>query len=348
MIRFNCDYAEGAHPAVLEKLIATNLEQTPGYGTDDYCLAAANLIRELCSAPSADVHFLVGGTQTNMTVIAAALRPHQGVIAAASGHINCHETGAIEASGHKVLALPAENGKITAEQIDAYVCAHMADGDREHVVQPGMVYISNPTELGTLYSLAELEAISAACRRHGLPLFLDGARLGYGLAASDNTLSFADLARLCDVFYIGGTKQGALFGEAVVITNAALKRDFRYLIKQRGAMLAKGRLLGLQFLALLEDGLYLRLAREADRLADRLRDAFEACGYPLVGKNSTNQVFVSMPDTVLDRLRADYSFEMWGRADDTTSTVRFCTSWATREENVDALIADIRKVSGHV
>ena len=267
MIRFECDYGEGAHPSILQRLQETNLEQTPGYGEDVYCAKARETIKKLCGTPKADVQFLVGGTQANLTVISAALRPHQGVVAAQSAHINVHETGSIEACGHKVLALPAKDGKIAAGQIAALCEAHRADASREHTVQPKMVYLSQPTELGTLYTRSELMAISDVCRANGLYLFVDGARLGYGIARAGNDVSFGDLGTLCDVFYIGGTKQGALFGEAVVLVNPALQEDFRYLIKQKGGMLAKGRLLGLQFSALLEEQakLYLSLSRHADR-----------------------------------------------------------------------------------
>ena len=254
MVFFHNDYSEGCHEKVLQALAATNLEQTPGYGEDLYCARAAEKIQAACCSDAA-VHFLVGGTQTNLTVIAAALRPHQGVLCAESGHIHVHETGAVEATGHKVLALPSADGKITAAQVEGYVLAHRRDAAFEHMTQPKLVYISNPTELGTLYSLAELEALSETCRRLGLYLFLDGARLGYGLAARGNDLTLPDLARLCDVFYIGGTKVGALFGEAVVISRKELQEDFRYLIKQHGGMLAKGRLLGVQFDALFTDEL---------------------------------------------------------------------------------------------
>ena len=258
MIEFQCDYAEGAHPKILERMIETNMDQTPGYGLDPYCDEARRLIRKACGRENIDVQFLVGGTQTNTTIICSVLRPYQGVLTAASGHINVHESGAIEATGHKVLALPCgREGKITAEQIKAAYEAHMNDSSAEHMVQPGMVYISNPTENGTIYYRNELEAISRVCHECGLPLFLDGARLGYGLMAADNDIILEDIARLCDVFYIGGTKVGALFGEAVVITNPAISKDFRYMIKQRGGMLAKGRLLGIQFQTLFEDGRYI-------------------------------------------------------------------------------------------
>lgn len=341
MIRLYCDYAEGAHPAVLDKLSETNFVQTEGYGQDPYCAEARARIKNLCACETADVHFLVGGTQTNLTVIAAALRAHEGVVAAESGHITTHETGAIEACGHKVLALPAVDGKISAAQVEALYLAHMADENHEHTVKPGMVYISNPTEFGTIYSREELTALSQVCRQYGMPLFLDGARLGYGLAAEDNTLSFALLAQLCDVFYIGGTKQGALFGEAVVITNDKLKSDFRYFIKQKGGMLAKGRLLGLQFLALLENDLYMTLSRHADALAGLIRDAVTEAGFTLNYPNKTNQVFATMPDCVLDELAKTYTFSPQERVDANHRMVRFCVSWAAKKENIVKLACDI-------
>ncbi len=344
MIYFNCDYNEGAHEKVMERLFATNMEQTEGYGTDPYCKKASELIREKCAAPTAAVHFLVGGTQTNATVIAAALRPHQGVLAAHTAHINVHETGAVEASGHKVLTLPAKGGKITAEQIDRFVQAHVSDDAFEHIVQPGMVYLSHPTELGTTYSLEELEEISKVCRKDGLFLFVDGARLGYALAASDNEVGMEDLARLCDVFYIGGTKVGALFGEAVVITNPLLQKDFRYIIKQRGGMLAKGRLLGVQFLALLEDDLYLEIAGHADGLAEMIREAFTRKGIPFLVESHTNQVFPILEDSMLERLAQKYSYSYQERVDAGHSAVRFCTSWATKRENVEQLCQDIERL----
>ena len=343
MIYFNNDYSEGCHSRVLNKLIATNMEQTPGYGEDHYCKEAADHIRRICGSDALSVHFLVGGTQTNMTVIAAALRPHQGVLCAESGHIHVHETGAVEATGHKVLSLPSSDGKITARQIEKAVTAHYADGSAEHIVQPKMVYISNPTELGTIYSKAELTAISEVCRAHKLYLFLDGARLGYGLTARDNDLTMADIARLCDVFYIGGTKVGALFGEAVVFSNLELSQDFRYLIKQRGGMLAKGRLLGVQFGALLEDGLYFEIAKKANSLADKIRDTLDALGYSYLVPGVTNQIFPILPDALLEKLAKEFSFSEQERVDEHHRAIRFCTSWATTEENVDALCEALQK-----
>ena len=341
MIYFNNDYAEGCHPKVLEALTRTNMEQAPGYGTDDHCRNAAGMIRSLCKDAQLDVHFLVGGTQANLTVIDAALRPHQGVVGADTAHINVHETGAVEATGHKVLWLPGQDGKITAEQIRACVLDHRANDSFEHTVQPKMVYISNPTELGTLYTLQELESISSVCRKLGLYLFVDGARLGYGLEAKGNDVTLPDLARLCDVFYIGGTKVGALFGEAVVISNPALKEDFRYLIKQHGGMLAKGRLLGVQFEALFTDGLYFEISRHADRLADKIRRCLERNHVPMYVENETNQIFPILPDGVLARLQKTYVFCEQCRVDAQSRAVRICTSWATGEENVDRLCRDL-------
>lgn len=340
-ILFQCDYNEGAHPRVMERLAATNIEQTVGYGEDEYCKLAAEKIRAACGDASLAVHFLVGGTQTNMTVIDAALRSHQGVLCAVSGHINVHETGAVESCGHKVLGLPSADGKITAAQVEEAYQAHIHNDSFEHMVQPKMVYISNPTELGTIYSKAELTALSEVCRRNGLYLFLDGARLGYGLMAPDNDLTLADIASLCDVFYIGGTKVGALFGEAVVIGNEALKQDFRYFIKQKGGMLAKGRLLGVQFDTLFTDNLYFEISKHAIAMAEKLRSAFEKKGYPYLVPNRTNQIFVILPDADLSKLAERYGYCYERRVDDNHSAVRFCTSWATKEENLDALVADV-------
>ena len=340
MIRFECDYITGAHPKVLQALVDSNLEPHPGYGEDEYCARAAQLIRELCQAPEADVHFLVGGTQTNTTVIASALRPHQGVISTELGHIALHETGAIESTGHKVLTVPTQDGKLTAQQVEQICREHLEDEAMEHKVQPGMVYLSHPTELGTVYTRTELEAICAAAHRYHIPVFVDGARLAYGLAASDITMP--DLARLADVFYIGCTKSGALFGEAVVITNESLKRDFRYFIKQRGALLAKGRLLGVQFLALLSDGLYEQIGQQAVAQALRIKEAFQDKGWPFLVDSPTNQQFVVVPDPVYERIRQSYSTEHNGKPDPDHTAIRFCTTWSTRDEDIDALIRDIQ------
>ena len=342
MIYFTSDYTEGCHERILQRLMETNYEQTPGYGTDRHCQAAAGCIKAACAREDADVHFLVGGTQTNMTLIAAALRPHQGAVCAESGHIHVHETGAVEATGHKCLTLPSADGKITAAQVAELVRLHRTDESMEHTVQPKLVYISNPTEYGTIYSLAELEALSAVCRELGLYLFADGARLGYGLRCRENDLTLADLARLTDAFYIGGTKVGALFGEALVLTHPALKEDFRYLIKQHGGMLAKGRLLGIQFETLFEDGLYWSISDHALRMADILRSALLDAGLPMQVASPTNQLFPIVPDALLEKLRRKYAVTYMNRVDEARSCIRLCTSWATREADVRAFSEDLK------
>lgn len=342
MIYFNSDYLEGAHPHIMELMHETNMVQTTGYGEDEYCEKARTLIKEACQAPDALVQFLVGGTQTNMTVISAALRPHQGVLCATSGHINVHETGSIESYGHKVLTLPSEDGKITAAQVRQYVNVHRQDPSFEHMVQPGMVYISHPTETGTSYNKAELTALSETCRELGIYLFLDGARLAYGLAAFDSDLDLPTIAKLCDVFYIGGTKCGALMGEAVVITHEDLKKDFRYIIKQKGGMFAKGRLLGIQFIGLFENGLYEEVGRHTIRLADKLRAAIRELGIPFFNENTTNQIFIVLEDSKIAEISKNFSLGYTERVDETHSVMRICTSWATKEENVDALIEALR------
>lgn len=335
---FYSDYLEGAHQRILDALQATNMDQTPGYGEDRYCEEARELIKKACGAPEADVHFLVGGTQTNATVIASILKPYQGVLCASSGHIAVHETGAIEHGGHKVLALPAKDGKISARQISDAVREHYSNPSFEHTVQPGMVYISYPTELGTLYSRSELEAISEACRECSIPLFIDGARLGYGLTCKACDLELTDFARLADVFYIGGTKQGALFGEAVVICNDDLKTCFRYNIKQNGGMFAKGRLLGIQFGELFKDGLYFDIALNANRQAEKIRTALVKNGFSLYGSSPTNQVFVTVDDARMKALDEKIGFEFWEKLEGGLSVIRICTSWCTSDEAVDILI----------
>jgi threonine aldolase len=342
MIRLECDYSEGAHPRIMERLLQSNLEQTIGYGEDSYCERAADLIKQACGTPAADVHFLVGGTQTNTTVISSILRPHQGVIAAESGHINVHESGAIEATGHKVLALPSADGKIRAAQVEALCLEHVNDPSREHMVQPGMVYISQSTEKGTIYSCSELREVHKVCRRYDLPLFLDGARLGYALAAEGNDLELEEIARVCDVFYIGGTKVGALFGEAVVITREQLKKDFRYQIKQKGGMLAKGRLLGIQFETLFQDNLYFEISKHAVDLALQLREGLKKMGYTFLSESPTNQQFPILPDPLLSYLEKDYVFSFWAKPNDKQTAVRICTSWATPGQHIKQLLEDIR------
>ena len=338
MIRFNSDYLEGAHPVIMAHLLETNLEQTPGYGEDAHCENARAVIRRLCAAPDADVHFLVGGTQTNFTFLAAVLKPWQGVISADSGHIAVHETGAVEATGHKVIALPAINGKLDATMVDDYCDLHFADESHEHMVMPGAVYISNPTEVGTLYNREELSALREVCDRWGLTLFLDGARLGYGLASPENDLDLPFIARTTDAFYIGGTKQGLLFGEALVITREDLQPDFRYIIKQKGGMLAKGRLLGVQFEAALEGDLYMEMSRHAIDLAMRLKEGLNDLGVSFMIDSPTNQQFPILPDSLLEDLRHRFSYATIQRIDPTHTAVRFCTSWATRGEDAESLI----------
>ena len=339
MIYFNSDYLEGAHSAIMARLAETNMMQTIGYSEDEICASAREKIKAACQAPDADVHFLVGGTQTNTTVIASILRPWQGVLSAVSGHINCHETGAIESTGHKVITLPTDDGKITAQQIADYVEWHKNDESTEHIVQPGMVYISQPTETGMLYSKAELTAVYDICRAYGLPLFIDGARLGYGLVCDSNDVTLPELARLCDVFYIGGTKVGALFGEAVVIMNPALKKDFRFMMKQRGGMLAKGRLLGVQFQALLKDDLYFDIGRHANDMAFRLRDGFKALGYEFPVPSPSNQQFPVMKIQTAEKLAAmGFEFQVERVIDEEHIMYRFVTSWATPESAIDDLL----------
>ena len=342
MIYFNSDYLEGAHPALMAKLNETNMVQTVGYGEDEYCAAARVKIQNACQAPEADVHFLVGGTQTNTTVIAAVLRPWQGVLCAVSGHINCHEAGAIESTGHKVITLPTTNGKITTQQVQEYVEWHRNDESTEHIVQPGMVYISYPTEGGTLYSKAELTKLYDVCRRYGLPLFIDGARLGYGVMADGADLTLPEIAHLCDVFYIGGTKVGALFGEAAVFTKHNMPRYFSTIAKQHGALLAKGRLLGLQFDTLFTDDLYFRISKHAINMAMQIRDAFDARGLQFYLHSPTNLQFLIMENKAVRALQQKIAFHTWGKVDEEHSVARFATSWSTTQEDVDALIDAIK------
>ena len=342
MIRFNCDYHEGAHPRIMDALVRTNMVQTVGYGCDEYCEEARDAIRTVCKQERAEVHFLVGGTQANTIVISSILRPHQAVLSVKEGHINVHETGAIEATGHKVMALEGKEGKLSGDLIRNTYHGHWSDGSHEHITQPKMVYISNPTELGTLYSKAELEDIRKACDECHLYLFLDGARLGYGLMSNGYDVTIEDIARLCDVFYIGGTKVGALFGEAVVIVNPALQEDFRYIIKQKGGMLAKGRLLGIQFLELFKDGLYFEISAHAIRLANMLKEGLTELGYEFFADSKTNQQFVIVPNAKLKELDGKYSYEYQQGYDENSSVVRFCTSWATTEENVKKLLSDMK------
>lgn len=351
MTYFECDYQEGCAPEILERLQATNTEQTAGYGLDPHSEHARQLIMDACGIEerteytwrsgqtAGTVHFMVGGTQTNTVVINSVLRPHQGVLCADSGHVNVHETGAIEHCGHKVMALPTKDGKLTAAQVQNAIFAHLYDPNIEHTVQPGMVYLSFPTETGLLYSKSELQDISAICGLHGLPLYIDGARMGYGLASPETDMRMEDFAQLADIFYIGGTKQGALFGEALVIANPELRKDFRYMIKQGGGMLAKGRLLGIQFETLFTDGLYMRLAQHAVSEALRIRQALENKKYELPWKSPTNQQFAVIGNRKLEKLGKDFVLSEVSRPDKGHTLVRICTSWATRKEQTDMLIA---------
>lgn len=341
MIRFECDYAEGAHPKILDMLQKTNEEQTQGYGVDPYCEQASDIVKQACGREDVDVHFLVGGTQTNLTVIASILRPHEAVISAVTGHINVHETGAIEACGHRIIALPSEDGKLKADQIKAVCEEHYEDSDREHTVKPGMVFISFPTENGTIYTKQELLDLARVCKEYGLPLYLDGARLGYGLTCASNDVTLFDIACLCDVFYIGGTKIGALFGEALVIRKQAIKQDFRYIMKQKGAMLAKGRLLGIQFLTLFKDDLYFSIAQHANEQASLLRDAFMKKGYQFLYDSPTNQLFPILRLEEAEQLAKTYAFTKWMNVNEQEVAVRFCTSWMSKAEDVAQLISDI-------
>lgn len=341
MIRFNCDYQEGAHPRILEKLTEINMEQNCGYGEDEICEQARAIIREHCQAPDAYVQFLVGGTQANFTLLAAALRSYQGVLCAETGHIAVHETGAVEATGHKVIALPEINGKLSPKEVDEYCRLHFSDDSHEHMVMPKAVYISQATEVGSVYDRSELTALRAVCDKWKLYLYIDGARLGYAMASEGCDTDLPFMAQIADAFYIGGTKQGALFGEAMVILNDALKRDFRYVIKQKGGMLAKGWLLGLQFSELLRDGLYFELSKHAVALAIKLKKALVSLNVPFQTDSPSNQQFPILPDAVLEKLGEKYSYSYIKRMDATHSAVRLCTSWATQEAQVDQLIEDI-------
>lgn len=338
-LSFSCDYLKGAHPRIMQRLIETNMEKTPGYGLDVYSEEAKEKIRMACAAPGAEVKFLVGGTQTNSTVIDAFLRSYQGVLAAETGHINVHEAGTIEAGGHKVLALPHKLGKLEASTVASYLRDFFADDNFEHAVIPGMVYLSQPTEYGTLYTKEELTQLRNVCDEYELPLYVDGARLAYALSAPENDVSLPDLARLCDAFYIGGTKCGALFGEAVVIPKPQQLPYFFTIIKQHGALLAKGRLLGLQFSELFTDNLYIEIGKNAIETAKRLRQALKDKGYRFYYENPTNQIFCIMENEALKELglKVDYSF--WEKYDENHSVIRLATDWATTEEEVEALIA---------
>ncbi|MBQ7841193.1 MAG: aminotransferase class V-fold PLP-dependent enzyme [Lachnospiraceae bacterium] len=346
MLYFNCDYMEGAHPSILNRLMETNMEHTLGYGSDLYCESAKEKIRKACRCPEAEVHFLVGGTQTNATVIKGVLKPYEGVLAAVTGHIGVHEAGAIEAGGHKVLTLPQKDGKIDAGNLKEYLEAFYRDGSYTHMVQPGMVYISHPTEYGTLYTKKELTDLKAVCEAYNLPLFLDGARLGYGLMAVGTDVTLQDIAQLCDAFYIGGTKVGALFGEAVVFPKKKMLPGFFTLIKQQGALLAKGRLLGIQFDTLFTDDLYFEISKHAIEMAQKLKNILVEAGCPLFIDSPTNQQFVILSKEQEKFLEGKVSYEFWQEVDENHNAVRFAASWATKEadlEELEHILADMPK-----
>ncbi|MED9966506.1 MAG: low specificity L-threonine aldolase [Blautia sp.] len=338
MLSFESDYIEGAHGKILQRLVETNMEQLTGYGADKYCERAKEKIKEACRCPEADVHFLVGGTQTNATILDTLLESYEGVVSAATGHINAHESGAVEYTGHKVLAIPQHNGKIHADELIAYLETFYGDDSYEHMVFPGAVYISHPTEYGTLYTEAELKEISSVCRKYELPLYLDGARLGYGLMSRETDVTLPMIAKYCDAFYIGGTKVGALCGEAVVFTKNNTPKHFLTRIKQHGALLAKGRLLGVQFDTLFTDNLYFEISKHAIDMAELLKEGFSKRGYRFFLKSPTNQQFIILEDREMEELKKKVGFSFWEKYDETHTVVRFATSWATGKEAVEELM----------
>ena len=339
MLHFENDYNEGVHPALLEALVATNEENLAGYGMDRYTQQVAEKIAQACACPEAEVVFLTGGTQTNQIVIDSMLAPYEGVLAAETGHISVHEAGAIEFTGHKVLILPHENGKISAQDVENYLKTFYADANQEHMVYPGMVYISHPTEYGALYSKAELEALSQICRDYAIPLFLDGARLGYGLAAKETDVDLPTVAHLCDVFYIGGTKLGALAGEAVVFTKQNKPKHFTTIVKQHGALVAKGRIFGVQFDRFFTDNLYLEIGQEALGFAEQLKQILEEKGYRFYFKSPTNQQFIIVKNDQLESLAEKVAYSYWEAYDADQTIIRLATSWSTTQEDMDQLRA---------
>lgn len=339
MYHFKNDYAEGAHPNILQQLIATNLQQQTGYGEDEYSLAAKEILREKIDNPEAPIYFVTGGTQTNLLVISALLKMHEAVISAQSGHIFVHETGAIEALGHRVITVATDNGKLNVAGIAKVLQAYSL---RPHMVKPRVVYISNATEIGTIYTKQELEELSAYCKAQHLYLFMDGARMGHALTAENNDLNLADIARLTDVFYIGGTKNGALLGEAIVFNSPELAPEFDYVLKQKGALLAKGRILGIQFLELFKNDLYFDLARHANRMAMKIAAEVTACGYTFLTESTTNQIFPVLPQALIKKLSEKYLFFEWKEMNEEYTALRLITSWATEEAVVDAFIEDLK------
>jgi len=343
MYSFLCDYSEGAHSRILDALIRTNLEQTDGYGLDNHCRNAASFIKKKIGRDNVDIHFLVGGTQTNFTAISAFLRAHEAVISARTGHIYVHETGAVEATGHKVLIEATADGKLSPLEIQSVLDYH----EDEHMVKPKLVYISNSTEIGSIYKKAELAQLSEICRKNNLILFMDGARLGSALASEENDLTLSDIAELVDAFYIGGTKNGALMGEALIICKEELKEDFRYHIKQKGGLLAKGRLLGIQFEELFRDNLYFELAGHANQMASKLCKSFLDLGYPFLTISPSNQIFPILPNALIRMLEEDYSFYLWKKMDEEHTAIRLVTSWATEESDIDQFIDKLNQ-SHHI
>jgi threonine aldolase len=342
MYSFKNDYSEGAHSRILKALMETNLEQAEGYGTDLYTLSAVELLKQRIKRSDIDIHLFSGGTQTNLTALSAFLRPHEAIIAANTGHILVHETGAIEATGHKIISIEVSDGKLNSDHIKAAVDAHTD----EHMVRPKLVYISNPTEIGSIYNKHELEQISQFCKGNSLFLYVDGARLGSALCSEENDMELADLACLVDAFYIGGTKNGALMGEALVICTDLLKDDFRFHMKQKGALLAKGRLLGIQFLELFRDDLYFDLAKHANTMAGILRTEIRRAGYTFLTHSPSNQIFPILPNWLIAKLQEKYYFYVWSKFDDDNSTIRLVTSWATTESAVSAFIDDLQMAMG--
>lgn len=338
MLAFECDYLEGAHEKILQRLLETNYEKAPGYGNDDYCESAKTKIKEACQCPDGDIYFLTGGTQTNAAVIASMLQSYEGVVAVQTGHVNVHEAGAIEYTGHKVLTIPSHQGKMQADELETLLRAFWQDSTHDHMVFPGMVYISHPTEYGTLYSKQELREISEICRRFRIPLYLDGARLGYGLMSRNTDVTLPDIAKICDVFYIGGTKVGAFCGEAVVFTKRNTPKHFLTIVKQHGAMLAKGRLLGLQFDTLFTDNLYFEISAHAIEMAEKLKEGLKKRGYSFYLDSPTNQQFVILSNEEIEELRKKVRFDLWDKPDEGHQVVRFAASWATKEEDIEALM----------
>lgn len=337
MISFENDYIEGAHPLILQRFVETNMESLTGYGADGYCESAKEKIKKACECQDAQVEFLVGGTQTNAIVISTMLHDYEGVIAASTGHISTHEAGAIEFTGHEVLEIPGENGKIGADSLKVFIDNFYADANHEHMVFPGMVYVSHPTEYGTLYTKNELKKISEVCHSYDIPLYLDGARLGYGLMSRESDLTLPDIAQLCDVFYIGGTKVGALCGEAVVFTKNNKPKYFMTSVKKRGALLAKGRLLGIQFDTLFTDNLYFEISRHAIEMAEKLKNLFHEKGFHFYLESPTNQQFIILENTQMEKLKEKVRFSFWEKYDENHTVVRFATSWSTTEEDINML-----------